>query len=138
MLYSQKEERGRRFSLALRAGIPVLLLIFLVFYTTIYDGDTVTISIRDGVLLAAISFIAIYFIYFLMNLSVQETLLDETTQGFNKKTFIKKMQHYKPKSIACLNIENLLSLSENYSSDQIDNLLYTISRKLNLIFKQNG
>ncbi|MCW8821416.1 MAG: EAL domain-containing protein [Sulfurovum sp.] len=138
MLYSQKEERGRRFSLALRAGIPVLLLIFLVFYTTIYDGDTVTISIRDGVLLAAITFIAIYFIYFLMNLSVQETLLDETTQGFNKKTFIKKLQHYKPKSIACLNIENLLSLSENYSSDQIDNLLYSISRKLNLVFKQNG
>lgn len=138
MLYSQKEERGRRFSLALRAGIPVLILIFLVFYTTIYQEGTVTISIKDGVLLAALTFIAIYFIYFLMNLSVQETLLDETTQGFNKKTFIKKLQHYNPKSIACLNIENLLSLSENYSSDQIDNLLYTISGRLNLIFKQNG
>ena len=88
MLYSQKEERGRRFSLALRAGIPVLILIFLVFYTTLNHEDTVTISVKDGVLLAAITFIAVYFIYFLMNLSVQETLLDETTQGFNKKTFI--------------------------------------------------
>ncbi len=138
MLYSQKEERGRRFTLALRAGIPVLLLIFLVSYTTIYQGETLTISIKDGVLLAAITFITIYFIYFLMNLSVQETMLDQTTQGFNKKTFIKKLQDYKPKSLACLSIENLSSLSENYSIDQIDNLLYTISRKLNLIFKQNG
>ena len=138
MLLSQKEERGRRFTLALRAGIPVLILVFLVFYTTIYNGDTLTISIKDGILLAALTFIAIYFIYFLMNLSVQETMLDQTTQGFNTKTFIKKLQHYKPKSLACLNIENLSSLSENYSSDQIDNLLYTISRKLNLIFKQNG
>ena len=138
MLLSQKEERGRRFTLALRAGMPVLILVFLVFYTTMYQEDTSNISIKDITLLAAITFIAIYFIYFLMNLSVQETMIDQITQGFNTKTFVKKLQDYKPKSIACLNIENLSSLSENYSSDQIDNLLYTISRKLNLIFKQNA
>ena len=138
MLYSQKEERGRRFSLALRAGLPVIILIFLVFYTTLDHGDTFTITTRDGILLAAITFIAIYFIYFLMNLSVQETLLDENTQLFNKKTFMKKLETYTPKYLACLNIQNLISLSENYSSDQIDNLLYTIARKTNLIFKQNG
>lgn len=138
MLYSQKEERGRRFTLALRAGIPVLILIFLVFYTTIYKGDTLSLSIQDGLLLTAITFVTIYFIYFLMNLSVQETMLDQTTQGFNKKTFIKKLHDYQPKSIACLNIENLSSLNENYSSDQIDTLLYTITRNLNLTFKQNG
>ncbi len=138
MLLSQKEERERRFTLALRAGMPVLILVFLVFYTTMYQEDTSNISIKDITLLAAITFIAIYFIYFLMNLSVQETMIDQITQGFNTKTFVKKLQDYKPKSIACLNIDNLSSLSENYSSDQIDNLLYTISRKLNLIFKQNA
>ena len=138
MLYSQKEERGRRFSLALRAGLPLLILIFLVFYTTIYQEQNITITLRDGLLLAAITFIAIYFIYFLMNLSVQETLLDETTQGFNKKTFVKMLQQNHPKSLVCIKIDNLSALSENYSSDQIDNLLYTITRRLNLIFKQNG
>ncbi|MCO4846050.1 MAG: GGDEF domain-containing protein [Sulfurovum sp.] len=138
MLLSQKEERGRRFTLALRAGMPVLILIFLVFYTTIYNEETFTISLKDGVLLAAITFIAIYFIYFLMNLSVQETMIDQTTQGFNTKTFIKKLQDYKPKSLACLNIINLSSLNKHYSTDQIDTLLYTIARRLNLLFKQNG
>ena len=137
MLYSQKEERGRRFSLALRAGLPVLILIFLVFYTTLDRGNTSDITIKDITLIVAITFIAIYFIYFLMNLSVQETLLDETTQVFNKRTFLKKLQDSEPKSLACLTIENLPSLSENYSSDQIDNLLYTISRKLSLLLKQN-
>lgn len=138
MLPSQKEERERRFTLALRAGIPVLILIFLVFYTTLDKEGVFTFTPVDGILLAAITFITIYFIYFLMNLSVQETLLDQTTQSFNKKTFIKKLQHYHPKSLACLSIENLSSLNENYSSDQIDNLLYTITRKLNLAFKQHG
>lgn len=138
MLYSQKEERGRRFTLALRAGIPVLLLIFLVFYTTINKGDVIAIGLQDSLLLTAITFITIYFIYFLMNLSVQESMLDQTTQGYTKKAFVTKLHEYHPKSIACVNIENLNSLSENYSTDQIDNLLYTITRQLNLIFKQNG
>ena len=116
MLYSQKEERERRFTLALRAGVPILILVFLVFYTTLDHASTLTIGLKDGMLLAAITFIAIYYIYFLMNLSVQETLLDATTQGFNKKTFVKKLQEYKPKSLACLSVENLPLLSENYSS----------------------
>ena len=138
MLVSQKEERGRRFTLALRAGIPVLLLVFLVFFTTIDKTDEITLSIKDGVLLTAITFIAIYFIYFLMNLSVQETIIDETTQGFNKKAFIQKLAYYKPKTLACLNIKNLESLNENYSSDQVDTLLYTITNNLHLLFKQHG
>ena len=137
MLYSQKEERGRRFTLALRAGIPVLLLIFLVFYTTIYKGD-LEISQKDSILLIAITFVTIYFIYFLMNLSVQETMIDQTTQGYTKKAFVKKLQDYHPKAIACVSIENLTSLNEHYSADQIDSLLYTITRKLNLVFQQNG
>jgi EAL domain-containing protein (putative c-di-GMP-specific phosphodiesterase class I) len=138
MLVSQKEERGRRFKLALRAGIPVLLLVFLVFFTTIDKTEEITLGIKDGLLLAAITFIAIYFIYFLMNLSVQETIIDQTTQGFNKKAFIQRLPYYKPKTLACLNIENLQSLNENYSSDQVDMLLYTITKKLNLTFKQQG
>ena len=138
MLLSQKAERSRRFTLALRAGIPVLILLFLVFVTTIYKGETLELNIRDGILLTAITFITIYFIYFLMNLSVQETMIDETTQGFNKKAFIKKLEHDKPDTLAYVNIANLESLNENYSTEQIDNLLYTITRKLNLIFKQHG
>jgi EAL domain-containing protein (putative c-di-GMP-specific phosphodiesterase class I)/GGDEF domain-containing protein len=138
MLLSQKEERGRRFTLALRAGIPVLLLVFLVFFTTIDKAEHLTIELKDGILLAALTFIAIYFIYFLMNLSVQETIIDQTTQGFNQKAFIRKLKVYKPNTLACLNIENLQSLNENYSSDQVDTLLYSITSKLNLIFKQHG
>jgi len=138
MLHSQKEERVRRFILALRAGIPVLILAFLVFFSTIDKEATIRLSIKDGILITAITFIAIYFIYFLMNLSVQETLLDQTTQTFTKKAFIKNMEHHNPDSLACLSVENLPLLSENYSSDEVDTLLYSISKSLNLLFKQNG
>ena len=138
MLLSELEERKRRFTLALRAGIPVLLLVFLVFSTTIYEDQQITFTIKDGVLLTAITFITIYFIYFLMNLSVKETMLDQITQGFNKRTFIKKLQDLKPTTLASLKIRNLSSLNENYSIDQIDALLHTLTKKLNLAFKQEG
>jgi len=138
MLLSELEERKRRFTLALRAGIPVLLLVFLVFYTTVYEEQQHTFSIKDGVLLTSITFITIYFIYFLMNLSVKETMLDQTTQGFNKKAFIKKLQEIKPTTLASLHIRNLSSLNANYSIDQIDTLLYTLTNKLHLAFKQEG
>ncbi|SFV65821.1 diguanylate cyclase/phosphodiesterase (GGDEF & EAL domains) with PAS/PAC sensor(s) [hydrothermal vent metagenome] len=138
MLLSQKEERGRRFTLALRAGIPVLILVFLVFFTTIYKDNNFIFNLKDSVLLGAITFITIYFIYFLMNLSVQETMIDQTTQGFNKKALIKKLEQTRPQIIACLTIQNLHSLNENYSTEQIDTLLYTITHQLNLLFKQHG
>lgn len=138
MLLSEKEERGRRFTLALRAGIPVLLLVSLVFYTSMQSGQIMAITLKSGILLAAMTFITIYFIYFLMNLSVKETLLDATTQGFTKKALIDKLQHSDSKSLACLSVENLGTLNENYGSEQIDLLLYTITRHLHLIFKQQG
>jgi GGDEF domain-containing protein len=66
MLLSELEERERHFKLALRAGIPVLILIFLVVFTTISTNDTFNLSIQNVFLITAITFITIYFIYFLM------------------------------------------------------------------------
>jgi len=138
MLQSQKAERTRRVTLALRAGIPVLILLFLIFVTTIYKDDELTLNLKDSFLLIAMTFVTIYFIYFFMKLSAQESMIDQTTQGYNKKAFISTLEHAKPTSLACLSIENLQSLNENYSSEQIDNILYSITQKLNLLFRQHG
>jgi len=138
MSQALEEERTRRFKLALRAGIPVLILVFLVFFNTIYQGENIVFTIKDGVLLTAVTFITIYFIYFLMNLSVQESILDQTTQGFNQKTIIKKLEEAQPNTLAILVIDNLVPLNENYGIEEVDALLYTIHSSLHLIFRQQG
>ncbi len=138
MLLSELEERERRFKLALRAGIPLLLLISLVLYAVFFQNETISLSLTSKFLLISIIFITIYFIYFLIDLSVQETLIDQTTQGFNQKAFIKKLEKYKPRSLVLLIIDNLATLNEHYSIEQIDLLLYTMVQKLNLTFKQHG
>jgi len=138
MLQSERQERGRRFELALRAGIPVVLLISLVFYAIFFQEKQVQLTLENGILFASIVFITVYFIYFLINLSVNETLVDQATQGYNEKAFILRLEANKPKTIAMLVIKNLSSISENYSTDDVDLLLYTVVHKLHNEFKKSG
>ncbi len=131
MLLSERQERTRRFKLALRAGIPVILLVSLVLYSTLLKDNTLKLTLENSFLIGAILFITVYFIYFLMELSAKETLIDQTTQGFNEKSFIKQLQTYKPKTLVLLILENFSTINENYSTDDVDLLLYNIIHTLN-------
>jgi len=138
MLVSELDERGRHFSLALRAGIPLLMLIFLVMYS-IFSQDTVfPMNLTNKFLIAAVVFITVYFIYFLMELSATESLVDQTTQVFNRKAFIDRLEQKKPKAISLLIVDNLYIINENYSIEEVDLLLYNIVHHLNMKFSQNN
>jgi len=138
MLLSELEERERRFKLALRAGIPVLLLISLVFYTLFVQEGTFKPTLINGFLISGIIFITIYFNYFLIEMSVKETVVDSTTQSFNEKAFVAKLKAYKPKTLILLVVNNLYTINENYSAEKVDLLLYTIIHKLNFTLTQYG
>jgi len=138
MLLSELEERERRFKLALRAGIPVVLLISLVFYSTFFREKSFTFSLETAVLFGSLVFTTVYFIYFLMELSVKESLIDQTTQGFNERAFIDKLEKYKPKTLILLIIRNLSTINENYSAEEIDTLLYRVIHKLDDTLRDKG
>jgi len=138
MLLSERQERERRFKLALRAGIPVIFLISLVLYSTFFKDNTINFNLENSILMGAILFITVYFIYFLMDLSAKETLIDQATQGFNEKAFIKQLQKYKPKTLVILIVRNLSTINENYSTNDVDLLLYNIIHKLNQELNKSG
>ncbi len=138
MLLSELQERSRRFKLALRAGIPILVLIFLVLYSTFYNGTNIAINLKNTAFIAALLFITVYFIYFLMELSAKETLIDQTTQGYNEKAFLKQLKDNHPKILALLMIENISTIRENYSLEEVDLLLYTLVHKLNHALNKAG
>jgi len=131
MLISAREERARRFKLALRAGIPIIVLITLLFYTTFSMGGFVSVTIENALLMGGLIFITVYFIYFLLELDVQETLLDQTTDGFNQLAFIKKLKQNQPRTVAILLINNLSTINENYGTIATNQLLNTFVSKLN-------
>ena len=137
MLLSELQERERRFKLALRAGIPILLLISLVLYSTFFKAQAVLeFTLETGVLMAALLFITVYFIYFLMALSAEETLIDQTTQGFNQKAFVERLEKRKPKTLALFIIKNLSLIGQHYGDAEVDRILYTVMQKLNRTFHE--
>ena len=131
MLLSERQERKRRVNLAMRAGVPVVLFTLVTIYSTFFRDNTPSFTTENLILVLAILFIAVYFIYFIIELSIKETLLDQATQGYNEKAFIAQLHDYKPKVLVLLIIENLSTISENYSISDVDLLLYTIIHKLN-------
>jgi EAL domain-containing protein (putative c-di-GMP-specific phosphodiesterase class I)/GGDEF domain-containing protein len=138
MLLSELEERERRFKLALRAGIPVVLLISLVFYSTFFREESFSVNLETTILFSSLVFITVYFIYFLMELSVKESLIDQTTQGFNNKAFVNKLKKYEPSTLILLIVKNLSTINENYSSNEVNSLLFHIIHELNNELTKKG
>ena len=131
MLLSAKEERARRFKLALRAGIPLLLLTFLLFYTTFSKGGFAALTLENAFLMGGLVFTTIYFIYFLLELDVKETLLDQATEGYNYEAFLTKLHKYQPETVAILSIRNLSTINDNYGTLLTNTLLHTLVSRLN-------
>jgi EAL domain-containing protein (putative c-di-GMP-specific phosphodiesterase class I) len=138
MLLSELKERERRFKLALRAGIPVVFLISLVLYSTIFKHEDISLSFENVFIVSSILFVSVYFIYFLMDLSVKETLIDNATHGYNEKAFISQIEAHKPNTLILLIISNLSIINENYSNDDVDLLLYNTIHKLDAYLKKKG
>ena len=138
MLLSQKKERERRFALALRAALPILMLVGLIFYALFFRDSHMSLSIENEILVGAIVFISVYFIYFLIDLSVKETLIDHQSQGYNQKAFVEQVISTKPPTIALITINNIETVYENYSYSDIDILLYAFASKLNNEFTFGG
>jgi len=138
MLISEKKERERRFKLALRAALPILMLVGLIFYSLFFRNEHLNLTIENEVLIGAIVFISVYFIYFLIELGAKETLLDQKSQGYNQKAFIEQVTFTKPQTLALLTIQNLDTIRENYSYSDIDILLYTVIHKLNQEFENQN
>ncbi len=137
MLLSELEERERRFKLAMRAGIPVLLLAGLVFYTLFSQHELKPTPYTVGILLAIV-FVTVYFNYFLIDLSVKESLTDQTTQSFTQKAFITKLGSHQPKTLAILVVKNLHTINRFYRTEKVDHLLYTIIHNLDLHLSTYG
>jgi len=130
MLTSEQEERARKFKLALRAGLPVLILIGLVAYGTFFQDDTLRFGLKEALLAAALVFVTTYFIFFLLEEDNQKTLVDRTTNSYNYSAFLHHYKSRHPQSLGLLVIDNLGTINENYGIDDINTMLRSLVYQL--------
>jgi len=135
MLRSATEERSRRFKLALRAGIPIITLILLLFYATYAGEGLQNVALHDIFLLGGLVFVSIYFIFFLLEVDIRETLLEQNTNTYNYQSFLKQLHKKKPLSIAIVHINNLSTINSNYGLQATNQLLRTLAERIDSTFR---
>ena len=134
MLESVKEERSRHFQLALRVGIPVMVLILVLSYSVFFHGEDIEFDTRSIVLMTALIFVVVYFIYFALEQSRKESLLDPVTEGYRYDHFIRYLERRKPETIAALKVGNLSVINEAYGIAVTDELLQKLIGEINSYF----
>ena len=124
MLYSKKVERASKFKLALRIGIPVLILISIIVFKVIEDNF---LSTKDIVLLILSIFISIYFIFFMILDALSQKMVDPISQAFSRDTILeilkKDIKNKNPYTIILISIDNLVDINDRYGLKRGDNIL---------------
>jgi len=140
MLFSEKQERARRFRLALRMGLPILFLIGVVLFSLFWKNHF-EISVIDLVFFIIILFTSVYFLFFLINLGQSETYIDRITGAFNRdyllKMLEKRMREQKEYTVILCCVDNLHFINDHHGIDRADKLLRIFVHLLNEFFKIN-
>ncbi len=133
MLLSEQEERGRKFKLALRAGLPIFLLIGLVVYSVFFQYKSIYFGFREFALGGALIFVTTYFIFFLLEEDSQKNLLDLTTNAYNYPAFLYYFKKETPEAIGLLIVSNLGIISDNYGTKNADAVLRSLVYQLDAV-----
>lgn len=131
MLESVKEERSRHFRMALRVGLPLIFFIFLLIYIVFFHEETIDFTAENITIFAAMLFVIVYFIFFALELSRKETLLDRVTEGYHYDSFLKRILATRPKTLAAVQIGNLSSINETFGVGKADQVLKELVALLN-------
>ncbi|WP_457593866.1 EAL domain-containing protein [Hydrogenimonas sp.] len=138
MLYSESQERARRFRLALRMGVPILLLIGVIVAYIVKQNRFVP-SEFEIVLILAVLFISTYFLFFLINLGQAETYIDRMTGAFNRTSLFEilksRLKQYPEYSIVLLRLDNLPFINDHYGIDRGDKMLRILIHLLDEFLK---
>jgi EAL domain-containing protein (putative c-di-GMP-specific phosphodiesterase class I)/GGDEF domain-containing protein len=130
MLRSVREERSRHFKLALRIAIPVLVFIFLLTYVFFFREEAFRIDTESIVMLAGMVFVVVYFVFFALELSRKESLLDRVTETYHYDAFLERIHHNRPATLAAIEIKNLELINENFGAKRTDTVLKQLAEAL--------
>ena len=123
MLRSLREERSRHFSWALRIALPLLVFIGAMSYGVFFRESPIDLSTENIILGLGIVFVFVYFVFFSLELSRKETLLDQVTEGYTYEAFLERIRRERPATLAALQIGNLAEINENHGVRTTDKIL---------------
>ncbi|WP_456458760.1 EAL domain-containing protein [Nitratifractor sp.] len=139
MLRSLLEERSRHFSWALRIALPLLVFVGTLAYGVFFRETPIDLSTENVILGLGIVFVFVYFVFFSLELSRKETLLDQVTEGYTYEVFLERIRRECPATLAALQIGNLAEINEHHGVQKTDRILKHLVEILDKeVLSENG
>ncbi len=129
-MYALVEDRKRKFLLALRTSVPIVVLTSSLVLLTLEEERTL---LYDASILLAGLFASVYFIFFMIFETGREKILDDITQTFNRKYFERFLARFvRPKRtiLALFSIDNIKEINERYGIENGDKVLQKFAQIL--------
>ena len=133
-MYSLKIDRQRKFILALRTALPIVILMGLLAMVTLQEQRSFFYNI--AILLAGI-FVSVYYIFFMIFTSTKEKILDDITNTFTRKYFLHFLQkkiNPKKSHLILVSIDNIKEINERYGIENGDRVLKKFADILDSFF----
>ncbi len=133
-MYSLQIDRQRKFTLALRTALPIVILMGLLAMVTLQEQRSFIYN--TAILLAGI-FVSVYYIFFMIFTSTKEKILDEITNTFNRKYFLRFLQkkiNPKKSHLILISIDNIKDINERYGIENGDRVLRKFAEILDSFF----
>lgn len=139
MTYTEQKEREHRFALALRMGLPIFFLSSVTLFALFSQTYTSLASLI--ILSMSLLGIMVYFIFYLIYQSTQETITDPITHAFTSEYFFKlatKAFQKNTQTVVMISVENLWSINERYGIKNGDRALQSTVKRVDRFFRDKG
>ena len=140
MLLPEEKERAQRFKLALRIGLPILLL-FLVASLSIFSIYLERISGYYIIMTVSVFAVMIYYIFYLIYQGHEERITDPITHTFTREyliNYFKQKIEVEPYTILLISVRNLTDINSRYGVKKGDKVLYEVGHWVGDFLKEKG
>ena len=140
MLLPEEKERAQRFKLALRIGLPILLL-FIVASLSFFSIEQERVPGYYIVMTVSVFAVMIYYIFYLIYQGHEERITDPITHTFTREylvNYFKSKIDTAPYTILLISVRNLTEINSRYGVKKGDKVLYEVGHWIGDFLKDKG
>jgi len=140
MLFTEEKERAHRFKLALRMGLPIFALAFVVSLAKIIDY-TETIPSSFYIISVGVLGVMVYFIFYMIYKGMDETITDPITHTFTREYLFNHFQKQiskTPYTVILVSIDNLHDINDRFGVKNGDRVLYETAQWIGRFLENKG
>ncbi len=138
MLLPEEKERTQRFRLALRMGLPILIL-FLIVSLSFFSIEQEVIPTYYFVIVLSVFAVMIYYIFYLIYQGQEERITDPITHTFSREylnSYFKKQISRGSYSMILVSVRNLTDINIKYGVKKGDKVLYEVGQWIGDFLKE--